>query len=262
MLNSAIFRGRVDHTRQLPFLHRFRYKLFLVYLDLDEVSSVEKLHPLWSIEKRNVASFYAKDHAAENVTELKRNVLREIESQGFEAPCGPVRVLCHFRYFGFIFNPVSLFYCFDESETLKFVVAEVRNTPWFERHWYVLPITNNRVEVEMPSKVFHVSPFLPLDMKYNWSVTVPSEQVEVGLENWRGSEKHLSVKLELEREPMTSTNLSRVLVRFPFMTMRVVAGIYWQALCLWWKGAKFYPHPNKQKKKSALDQKATYEAGT
>jgi DUF1365 family protein len=166
-------------------------------------------------------------------------------------PTGPIRLLTHLRYFGHCFNPVSLFYCYNPAgDKLETVVAEVTNTPWHERYCYVLPETMN----EHPGrwrryrfpKTFHVSPFIDMDVDYDWRFLTPGERIQVHMEDYVAGEKLFDATLSLCRRPITGPNLRRVLVRYPLMTAQVVTKIHWQALRLWRKGAPFYVHPSKR----------------
>jgi len=160
---------------------------------------------------------------------------------------GPIRLLTQLRMWGYLMNPVSFYYCFDEAgKQADVIVAEVNNTPWGERHCYVL---DRRTQSEhrlrfAHAKQFHVSPFMNLDMEYRWALTSPTETLTVHIENWRADDRLFDCTLHLKRREISGTELARILVRHPFMTGKVTAAIYWQALKLWWKRCPFVPHPN------------------
>jgi len=163
-------------------------------------------------------------------------------------PTGPIRLLTHLRFFGYSFNPVSFYYCFDEADSrVETIVAEITNTPWKERHAYVLPVTSSE-----PSEVawrfrfekqFHVSPFMPMDMRYDWRFSAPGNGLYVHMENWRDGRSAFDATLSLKREEIGSASLARALTGFPLITTQVTSLIYWQALKLWWKGTPFVAHP-------------------
>ncbi len=165
-------------------------------------------------------------------------------------PEGPIRLLTHPRYFGYGFNPVSFYYCFDAQDTrVEAVVAEINNTPWGEQHCYVLPATASSGTPDKLrfhfGKDFHVSPFLPMDMDYDWRFAAPGERLLVHMENWREDRPVFDATLSLEREPLGSRALAGALAGYPFMTAQVAGAIYWQALRLWLKRTPFFTHPDK-----------------
>ena len=166
-------------------------------------------------------------------------------------PTGPIRLLTHLRYFGYCFNPVSFYYCFDAADTrVETVVAEITNTPWAERHAYVLPITDaarsgaRAWEFEF-DKQFHVSPFLPMDMRYRWRLAAPGDTLDVHMQNLRAGAIDFDATLHLRRVPITHGSLARALAVFPLITLKVSALIYWQALTLWLRRTPFFAHPEK-----------------
>jgi DUF1365 family protein len=166
-------------------------------------------------------------------------------------PQGPIRVLTHLRYFGYSFNPVTFYYVFDAGDSrVETIVAEITNTPWKERHAYVLPVASAARDVARAwrfsfEKRFHVSPFLPMDMRYEWCFGAPGEGLHVHMENWRAGSAQFDATLALRRKPMTAASLARALLQFPLITVQVSTLIYWQALKLLWKRAPFHTHPDK-----------------
>ncbi len=164
-------------------------------------------------------------------------------------PSGPIRLLTHLRYFGYCFNPVSFYYCYGEShDRVEAIVAEVNNTPWGERHCYVLQnegSTDRRHFRSARRKEFHVSPFMPMDMDYAWHFRLPGERLAVHMQNVRDGVRVFDATLTLKRYPISPGTLASTLARFPFLTVAVIARIYWQAFRLWLKGTPVYPHPNK-----------------
>ncbi|MEM9690015.1 MAG: DUF1365 domain-containing protein, partial [Pseudomonadota bacterium] len=173
-MKSCIYEGQVKHSRRMPRPHKFRYRLFFTYLDLAELNSVFKRRWFWSTTGPAVARFRREDHLGDSSIPLDTAVRDFVENETGERPLGPIRLLTHLSYFGFCFNPVSFYYCFDDDgETVNTIVAEVSNTPWGEMDIYVLPESANvaagKTKRFRPAKKMHVSPFMPMDMDYDWS---------------------------------------------------------------------------------------------
>ncbi len=221
-----------------------------VYLDLDEVDRAFDGRWLWSAGRRNVAEFRRTDYLAPHDVPLAEAVRERVTQATGQRPRGPIRLLTHLRYCGYVFNPVSFYYCHAaDGETLECIVAEITNTPWRERHAYVLPVgtAQRRGPVLHWSlcKAFHVSPFLPLDRDYRWSFTAPRDELRVHMSVLRSGEREFDATLEMRRKPLDGRSLARLLWRYPAMTARVVGAIHWQALRLWLKRTPVYDHPRR-----------------
>ncbi|MDZ7643409.1 MAG: DUF1365 domain-containing protein [Woeseiaceae bacterium] len=250
-MESCIFEGRVRHTRRTPARHSFTYRIFLVYLDLGELPGLFSGRWFWSARRAAPARFRREDHLGDPDVPLDEAVRELVRSHTGVRPGGPIRSLTHLSYFGFCFNPVSFYYCFDLSgRRVETIVAEVTNTPWGERHCYVLPAGRGQRHGEtlrfQPHKEMHVSPFMPMDVDYDWSFTPPGERVSVFMANDRDGERVFDAAMRLERREISGRSLARVLVSYPLMTLRVMGAIHWQALRLWLKRCPVYPHPDKR----------------
>jgi uncharacterized protein len=252
------------------------------YIDLDELPKLFKRPWFFSLNRLNLVCFLRKDFLDPDKADLKQAVLDRVEEKTGERPLGPVRLLTHLRYFGLSFNPVSFYYCFaQDGVTVHSIVAEITNTPWKERFAYVLPVKAAQAHGSawhwQFDKAFHVSPFLPMAMHYSWRFQNPDQNLrvhmivcpqdeQVGSQSQvaRSAVDHTSLAdqaarqtssaqteqrtqfdstLVLARQSWNSVNLSRALLRFPFITLGVVFKIYWHALLLKLKRVPFYDHP-------------------
>jgi len=232
---SALYEGFIRHRRHTPVEHEFRYRIFMSYLDLDELPGVLDRVPLWS-GRRPAPSWYRRsDFMGPGAVPLKQAVTDAVQERTGRRPAGPVRMLTSVRTFGHLFNPISLYYCFDEAgERVVAVAAEVSNTPWGERHVYAFAGLRSRV-----AKSFHVSPFLGMAADYDLRATTPGRRLQVHVESTSGGQTHFDATLSLERRELSAAPLAR----YPLQSLRVVAGIYAHAARLKLKGAPYHPHP-------------------
>lgn len=246
---SAVYEGVVTHHRHAPHDHAFTYRMAQLFLDLDEVERVFARRWFWSSGRRNLAEFRRTDYFGDPAVPLADAVRdRAAETLG-RRPTGPVRLLTHLRYAGIAFNPVSFYYGYAaDGVTLEYVLAEITNTPWRERHSYVLPVDSAEGHVIDAGfdKVFHVSPFMPMDRGYRWRFTAPGDRLNVHMDVLRDGKREFDAHLSLRRLPLNGTSLARVLWRYPLMTAKVVGAIHFEALRLWLKRNPVYDHPMKQ----------------
>lgn len=247
-MNSCLYEGRIRHRRLGPAPHAFEYRVYMTYLDLSELDEVFRGRWLWSTGRPALSWFRRSDHLGDPDVPLDAAVRTLVETETGRAPRGPIRLLTNLRTLGYVMNPVSFYYCFDADDTrVETVVAEVHNTPWGERHCYVLDRTRNegtdeRQRFRFP-KAFHVSPFMAMEQHYDWRFGAPGARLPVHMENHEDGRRLFEATMVLRRRPITGGTLARALVRFPFMTGRVVAAIYLQALKLRLKRVPFHPHP-------------------
>lgn len=251
-MNSCIYLGHVRHRRVSPVPHAFTYRLFMVFLDLDELPAVFTDRWFWSVGRGNLASFQRTDHVGNPAIPLDQSIRHLVEAGTGRQPTGPIRLLTHLRYFGYVFNPVSFFFCYDGSgERVETIVAEITNTPWGERHCYVLGGKDNLgVGSHMRfhfDKVFHISPFIGMDVAYDWRFTEPTRRLAIHMESMREGKRFFDATMLLQRKEMSGTALAQVLMRYPLMTAKVIGAIHWQALRLWMKRVPFLSHPKKGK---------------
>jgi hypothetical protein len=245
-MHSAIYTGKVRHRRHGTPGNAFTYNVFMMYLDLAELDQVFAGSRLWSTTKPAIARFVRRDYLPGDPC-LDTAVRNRVEQATGVRPDGPIRLLTNLRYFGYLINPISCFYCFDrDDQHLVAIVAEVTSTPWGERTSYVLPcdpmLNKQRIVFD---KTMHVSPFLPMDVSYQWYSNNPGDKLMIHLENHRGGERIFDASVSFHREEITATSLRSTLWRFPWMTMKVHAAIYWQAMRLFFiKRVPFIGHPD------------------
>jgi uncharacterized protein len=241
---SAIYVGSVRHRRFEPREHAFRYRLALAYIDLDELPSL--------LGGRLVASlpgpvrFRRRHYLGEEQEPLARAVRDVVRAQVGVRSTGPIRLLTNLSTFGHCFNPVSFYYCMDESaECVEAVVAEVTNTPWGERHAYVLARGSEPSPVLAGNfaKALHVSPFMGMDDRYEWRMTTPGDTLSVHIANTHEGRLAFDATLAMRRHELTSTTLARMSARYPASALRMLALIYAQAARLKLKGVPTHPHP-------------------
>ena len=252
-MRSALYTGYLQHRRHAPRQHEFRSGLNMLYLDLSELDTVFRGRWLWSAQRPAPVRFDRRDHLGPAHESLDESVRNLVERETGCRPQGSVCLLTHPRYFGYGFNPVSFFYCFDANERLDTIVAEVNNTPWGERHPYVLPRSVGRqtsagISFEF-DKQLHVSPFHPMEHRYHWRFSMPGESLRVHMANHDSAGDKRSVfdaNLSLTRHPLDGPSMALALARHPVMTLEVIFGIHWQALRLFLKGVPFHTHPAKR----------------
>ena len=247
---SFIFRGTIRHRRFTPFDHFFTYPIFMIFVDLNTIKKTLKRSWLWNVDKPAMISFNRDDYHGAGEGELDLSVRKTIREQiGYEVK-GPIRLLTHLRYFGYCFNPVSFYYCFNEDDSeVDVIMAEVTNTPWDERHSYVIHQKGQKGKIDNLTadlkKKLHVSPFWGMDHEYEWLFSQPTKNLMVNMINYKDEERVFDATLNMKRIPFTLGNLLKQVARFPFITMLVVFRIHWQAFKLWLKKAPYFIHPDK-----------------
>jgi len=247
-MRSAIYTGTLRHRRFRPVRHDFTYSIFMPFLDIDQLSTLMRISPFTGYNRWNWASFYDEDHFGDLSLSLRARLARDAQQHGVELPSGPIFLLTHLRYLGYNFNPVSFFYCYDQNERLQTILAEVNNT-FGETHNYWLTAKNRSGNPEGSAhryqfqKQFHVSPFLEMNCAYDWTFTEPAESLVVQSKSLQGGEPIFDSTLKLDALEWTARNLHRILLRYPWTTMKVIAGIHWQAVKLWAKGVPVVRHP-------------------
>jgi DUF1365 family protein len=242
---SALYRGSLAHARRVPRPHAFGYQVWLLYLDLGELEEALSGPGPLRAGRRGLLAFERADYLGRqgDLAEAARD--RVEAALGFR-PTGPVRLLTQVRSLGYAFNPVSFYYCFAaDGRTLQAVVAEITNTPWGERHAYVVPAGEAGAGGALP-KTFHVSPFFPMEQVYRWRFDLPGARLGVEMLNEEGGREVFRARLDLRRQPWSPGALWRAALLQPLMAWKIHAAIYWQALRLWLKGTPVHTHPSKR----------------
>ena len=243
----AIYRGAVRHRRSTPIDNQFRHRLFLAYLEVDALpSSLDRL-PFWSARHIAPVRFRRRDFLDGETTPLGPAIRELVENRLGRRPTGPIHLLAHLRTFGWLFNPLVVYYCWEPGGgSLGAIVLEVTNTPWGERHHYVLDAT--RAATARHAKALHVSPFLPIDMEYRISWTVPDDELSLRIEAGSRGAVDFEAELSLRRLELDRRSAATILVRYPLMPLRVSASIYRHALRLFRKGVPLYGHPSRRER--------------
>lgn len=264
-MRSCIYQGNVRHRRFEPIKHEFCYSIAYLYVDLAEWDDVIRRIPLLSGRKRwAVSSIRREDHLGDPSEPLDAAVRGEVERQTGIRPSGPIGMLSQWRTFGFFFSPVNFFFCYSaDGSTVESVIAEVNNTPWGEQHCYTLWQGNRTSDNTLSfrcDKVFHVSPFMPLDLHYRWSLTSPADALTIHIQACREETCELDSTLRLKRHELTAGRWLMNVARYPLVPPRILAGVHFEALRLWLKKAPFYPHPNKSTPPNLADSTTQRES--
>jgi uncharacterized protein len=245
MMHSCLYRGYIRHRRVTP-AHQFRYSTSWAYLDLEEVEELVRTSWCLSGKRFAPASYRRADHFGDAAMSMSQSVVEFVRQETGMLLDGPVRLLTQLRHFGIYFSPINVFYCFDKQEQLVAMVAEVSNTPWNERHCYVLWEGNRRsgsVSRYSHPKAFHVSPFMSMDSQYEWRIRPPGEQLHLSLGCDRENARIFHADMHLNRVEFTNGQLVLSMLRRPVAAAHIIGAIYFQALRLWMKKCQFYPHP-------------------
>jgi DUF1365 family protein len=236
MTASCLFIGEVVHIRRKPARHRLGYKLFMGLFDLDELASLARKSRLFGYNSPGLFSFQDRDHGDGSGLALRPQVEQALADTGIAPPGGPIRILCMPRLLGYVFNPISVYFCHDLRGELLAIVHEVNNT-FGERHIYALPakVCGDGTFRQRCAKQFRVSPFLPMDLEYRFTISPPGETANVQIAVERGGQEVLATWFAGKRAPFTSATLLRQWLSHPAMTLKVIAAIHWEALFLWRK---------------------------
>ncbi|HEV2689838.1 MAG TPA: DUF1365 domain-containing protein [Bryobacteraceae bacterium] len=252
-MESGIYFGKLRHRRFRPKAHQFTYDLFMACLDIDRIPELMKISRFLSYNRFNWASFRERDHFGDARLPLRARLAKDAAAHGISLPAGPIYLLTHLRYLGYNFNPISFFYCYDADSALRVVLAEVNST-FGETHNYWLHPGNEQTagkarRYECP-KTLHVSPFMGMDLDYQFVLTPPGDQLVAHMNTLHAGESFFDATLTLHREPWSARSLRRALLAHPWMTVKVIGAIHWQALRLYVKKVPVFTHPARLRKET------------
>jgi len=251
-MNSCIYNGYVSHTRYKPVKHSLRYNTFSLFIDLDEIENLSKNNFIFSFNKFNIFSFFNKDHGDRDGLCLKNWVLNKLKKFDINKDINNIKLLCYPRVFGYVFNPLSIFYCY-ENKNLRAVMYEVKNT-FNEQHTYVFKVKSNNEISQKCKKKFYVSPFMDMETQYEFKLLNPDENLSVLIKQ---SDKNGIVLTAVQKGTKKEFNMKQLLVNFvlyPLMTLKIIGAIHYEALRLWKKGAKYRSRDNKTKNNLSYEE--------
>ena len=239
MISSSIYNGNVIHKRFTPKKHFFKYKVFSLFLDLSELKELNNNLNFFSLNKFNLISFYEKDHGERDGSSLLDWVKNNLRSNSISIDNIKVKLLCYPRILGYVFNPLSIFFVYDNDENLISILYEVKNT-FGEQHTYVFKIEGeNKLIQNNCSKKFHVSPFIEMDCNYFFRILNPGDKLSVIIDQYDQEGKILFASQDGIRSDLTNKNLMNSYLKHPLMTFKIISAIHFEAFKLWIKGIKF-----------------------
>jgi DUF1365 family protein len=244
-MESALYVGKLRHRRFSPRTHSFSYPVFMAFLDIDRLPELMRVSPFAGYNRWNWTAYCERDHFGDTQKPLRERLAEDAAHSGVRLPDGPIFLLTHLRYVGYVFNPVSFYYCYDAAGHLRQMLAEVNST-FGESHNYWLTPASERESAAAKryttAKRMHVSPFMGMSLDYDWIFTPPGERLVAHMNTLQDGQAFFDATLELEHRAWTRRELHRTLAAYPFMTLRVIGGIHWEALKLWAKGVPVFSH--------------------
>jgi DUF1365 family protein len=245
-VTSAIYTGTLRHRRFKPVNHEFTYPLFMVFLDIDRIPELMQVSGFTGYNQWNWASFDERDHFGDPAQTLRQRLVEDAAGAGVVLPGGPIFLLTHLRYLGYSFNPISLFYCYDQAGELQTVLAEVNSTFGETRNYWLS--TANQVASQNSrhyrcAKAMHVSPFMPMELDYDFILTAPADRLVAHMNTLEQGNVNFDATLTLDRQPWSARTLHRALISHPWMTAKVIVAIHWEALRLLLRKVPVFTHP-------------------
>ena len=251
-MTSSLYNGTVIHKRFKPKVHFFKYRVFSLLLDLSELNQLDKNINFFSYNSFNLVSFFDKDHGERDGSSLFEWVKKSLIENNINSENIKIKLLCYPRIFGYVFNPLSVFFVYDHQENLISILYEVKNT-FGEQHTYIFKVENNNLLQHNCTKKFHVSPFIEMNCNYFFRILKPSEKISVIIDQYQLNEKILFASQDGRRVDFNSRELLKSYIKHPLMTFKVISAIHFEAFKLWAKGIRFI------KKKFKIKNNITFE---
>lgn len=258
--NSKIYHGRVFHQRHQPKKHSLSYRVCSFLLDLEELSTLDKQLRYFSYNKFNILSFWDKDFGDKDTRHTRGYAERTLQDAGIDIGGGSIRLLCYPRIFGFAFNPLSVYFCYNQNKELQAIIYEVSNT-FGQRHSYLIKTDDHHENVIKHScdKEFYVSPFIDMDATYHFTITPPKDVVSVNINQTNSIGPLLTACFNGKAQNISDRHCLGVIFKYPLMTLKVVAGIHWEAFKLWRKGIKIVNRPSPPEKNITTEHNVTFQ---
>ena len=251
-MTSSIYNGTVIHKRFKPKIHFFKYKVFSLLLDLSDLNRLDKDISFFSYNTFNLISFFDKDHGERDGSSLFEWVKKNLLENNINSENIKIKLLCYPRIFGYVFNPLSVFFIYDNKENLISILYEVKNT-FGEQHTYIFKVENNNLLQHNCSKKFHVSPFIEMNCNYFFKILKPAEKISVIIDQYQLDDKILFASQDGRRVDFNSKELLKSYIKHPLMTFKIISAIHFEAFKLWAKGIRFV------KKKFKIKNNITFE---
>lgn len=260
--DHGLYFGRVMHARVSPFRHRFEYRVFSALLDIDKLEELAAETPLFSYNRFNLFSFYDRDHGLKDGSSLRPWAEKMLRDAGVSEPVCQIKLLCYPRILGYVFNPLSVYYCYGPDQRLIAMIYEVSNT-FGEEHCYVGGVSqtpdHELFNVQETQKVFYVSPFIEVSGQYHFRFDVPETRLRISVQQRENGNPQLFTNFSGLFRPFSSKMLALAFLKYPLMTLKVIVAIHWEALRLWRKGATYVPQPARPEHPFTLAQSAPEE---
>lgn len=245
-LPACLYVGKVMHQRLKPVGHRFSYSVFSLMIDLDQLTGASRQSSIFSVNASNIVSFHEADHLPDSESNLRSYADKLLADAGLEKPAARLVLVCYPRIFGYVFNPISVYYAYNDENQLIALIYEVRNT-FKQRHTYVCRIEDGELSAagirQERSKIFYVSPFVQMDMKYQFRMLPPGRSIRWRILETDGEGPLLSASFHGHEKPLSTRSLTTCLLRIPLLTWKITFGIHWEALKLWMKGVRLVDRP-------------------
>jgi len=252
--NSVIYNGKVIHRRFKPKEHYFKYNVFSLLIDLDELEIIQNKIKIFSYNKFNIISFYDTDHGQRDGTSLKKWIIKNLKDIGINNENIQIKLLCYPRIFGYVFNPLSVFFIYDQNSRLISILYEVKNT-FGEQHTYIFKTDDDKTIINNCSKKFHVSPFIEMECHYYFRVLKPSDKISVIIDQSDKDGKLLYASQDGNARELNEKNLIISYISHPLMTFKIIVAIHYEALKLWLKGIKFVKKKFNIKNNISIEEK-------